>query len=83
MNALAALPFAAFLEGRARRRPWIIGSLAIVRIGHLGLIAVPYLAGEWAPGAAVLPGPVDRRRVLWRALKPGALEGMQGAVRPG
>ncbi|MBC8076716.1 MAG: MFS transporter, partial [Chloroflexales bacterium] len=54
VNALAALPFAAFLEGRARRRPWIIGSLAVVRLGHLGLIAVPYLAGEWAPGAAVL-----------------------------
>jgi MFS family permease len=54
VNALAALPFAAFLEGRARRRPWIIGGLAVVRIGHLGLIAVPYLAGEWAPGAAVL-----------------------------
>jgi MFS family permease len=54
VNALAALPFAAFLEGRARRRPWIIGSLAIVRLGHLGLIAVPYLAGEWAPGAAVV-----------------------------
>jgi MFS family permease len=54
VNALAALPFAAFLEGRARRAPWIIGGLAVVRLGHLGLIFVPYLAGGWAPGAAVL-----------------------------
>lgn len=35
------------------------------------------------PGAAVLPGPVDARRVLWRALKPGALDGVQGPVRAG
>lgn len=35
------------------------------------------------PGRAVLPGPVDGRRVLWRALKPGALNGVAGAVRPG
>lgn len=39
---------------------------------------------EPAPaGHAVLPGPVDGRRVLWRALQPGALDGVQGAVRPG
>jgi predicted N-acetyltransferase YhbS len=36
-----------------------------------------------APGRAVLPGPVDARRILWRELKPGALEGVQGAVRAG
>lgn len=35
------------------------------------------------PGRAVLPGPVDARRVLWRELKPGASEGVQGAVKPG
>lgn len=35
------------------------------------------------PGRAVLPGPVDARRVLWRALQPGALEGVEGAVRIG
>jgi predicted N-acetyltransferase YhbS len=47
----------------------------------------PYFAKfgfEIAPaGRAVLPGPVDRRRVLWRALRPGALEGVAGAVRRG
>jgi predicted N-acetyltransferase YhbS len=41
-----------------------------------GFEAVPH-------GRAVLPGPVDGRRVLWRALQPGALEGVQGAVRAG
>lgn len=34
-------------------------------------------------GRAVLPGPVDGRRVLWRALRPGALDGAQGPVRAG
>jgi predicted N-acetyltransferase YhbS len=35
------------------------------------------------PGRAVLPGPVDGRRVLWRALRPGALDGVGGAVGAG
>jgi predicted N-acetyltransferase YhbS len=47
----------------------------------------PYFAKlgfEIAPaGRAVLPGPVDGRRVLWRALRPGALEGVAGPVRAG
>jgi predicted N-acetyltransferase YhbS len=34
-------------------------------------------------GAAVMPGPVNPRRLLWRALRPGALEGVRGEVRPG
>jgi predicted N-acetyltransferase YhbS len=44
--------------------------------GKFGFAAVPH-------GRAVLPGPVDGRRVLWRALRPGALEGVEGAVRAG
>ena len=35
------------------------------------------------PGRAVMPGPVDPRRVLWRALQPGALDDVQGPVRQG
>ena len=34
-------------------------------------------------GRAVLPGPVDTRRVLWRALRAGALDGVHGPVRAG
>jgi predicted N-acetyltransferase YhbS len=30
-----------------------------------------------------LPGPVNARRVLWRALKSGATDGVEGVVRPG
>ncbi len=37
---------------------------------------------EAAPGA-VMPGPVDRRRVLARALAPGGFDGLAGPVRPG
>jgi predicted N-acetyltransferase YhbS len=44
--------------------------------GKLGFEIVP-------PGGAVLPGPVDGRRVLWRAMRAGALEGVAGAVRAG
>jgi predicted N-acetyltransferase YhbS len=41
------------------------------------------LGFEAVRGRAVLPGPVDGRRVLWRALEPGALDGVAGAVRAG
>lgn len=32
-------------------------------------------------GRAVLPGPVDPRRILWRPLAPGGLDGVSGPVR--
>lgn len=32
-------------------------------------------------GRIAMPGPVDGRRVLWRALRPGALDGVSGPVR--
>jgi len=35
------------------------------------------------PNGVVLPGPADPRRVLARALKPGALDGLEGKVEPG
>ncbi len=35
------------------------------------------------PNRVILPGPADPRRVLARALKPGALEGLEGRVEPG
>jgi predicted N-acetyltransferase YhbS len=44
--------------------------------GKLGFEIVPF-------GRAVLPGPVDGRRILWRALRPGALEDVAGPVRAG
>jgi predicted N-acetyltransferase YhbS len=34
-----------------------------------------------SPGRVTLPGPVDPRRVLWRALKPGATDGVEGPAR--
>jgi predicted N-acetyltransferase YhbS len=34
-------------------------------------------------GRVVLPGPVNPRRLLWRALRPGALDGIEGAVTVG
>jgi MFS family permease len=45
INALATMPFAALLERTVRRKPLIVGSLALVRLGHLGLIAIPWMPG--------------------------------------
>ncbi|MEI9890775.1 MAG: N-acetyltransferase [Caulobacteraceae bacterium] len=36
-----------------------------------------------SPGRVTLPGPVNPRRVLWRALQPGAIDGVQGQVSGG
>jgi predicted N-acetyltransferase YhbS len=41
--------------------------------GPLGFVAAP---------GVVMPGPVDQRRVLTRALKPAAADGLKGAVTP-
>ena len=55
--------------------------------GHSAILLVgdaPYfepLGFEVVPRDRIsLPGPVDARRVLWRALKPGATDGLSGAV---
>lgn len=32
------------------------------------------------PGGVVMPGPVDPRRLMWRALKAGGLDGVSGVV---
>lgn len=63
---------------------------AAEQAGHAIVILVgdePYfrkLGFESVPaGAAVLPGPVNARRLLWRALKPGALDGVRGDVQAG
>jgi predicted N-acetyltransferase YhbS len=34
------------------------------------------------PGRAIMPGPVDLSRLLVAELKPGAFEGVSGAIRP-
>lgn len=43
---------------------------------RLGFVATP-------EGRVRLPGPVDPKRVLWRALADGAAEGVEGPVRRG
>jgi predicted N-acetyltransferase YhbS len=55
--------------------------------GHAAILLVgdaPYfepLGFEVAPrGRITLPGPVDPRRVLWRALTPGGTDALNGAV---
>src|SRR5690349_7143505 len=43
VNMCFTLVCARFLERRTERKPWIVGSLALVRLGHLALIVVPWL----------------------------------------
>lgn len=55
VNAVAALPFAAFMERRARRRPWMIWSIGVMRLGHIGLICIPWLiSGAYQAEAVVI-----------------------------
>ncbi len=52
----------------------------VVLVGDASYFAK--LGFEAAPkDRVVLPGPVNTRRLLWRALRPGAAEGVQGLVR--
>jgi MFS family permease len=53
INAIATMPFAALLERTARRKPLIVGSVALVRLGHLALIAIPWLPA-WRAEAMLL-----------------------------
>jgi MFS family permease len=43
VNAVTSIPFAIFLERRARRWPWVVGSLWVLRIGYIGFVLVPFL----------------------------------------
>jgi hypothetical protein len=38
-----SIPFAMFLERRVRRWPWVVGSLWVMRVGHVGFILIPFL----------------------------------------
>lgn len=67
----------ALLVGRACLAAVDAGDALVVLVGDpvffgpLGFEAVP-------PGRMTSPGPVDPRRLLWRALRPGAAEGVEG-----
>jgi predicted N-acetyltransferase YhbS len=55
------------------------GHALIVLVGDMPLFGP--LGFEPAPGVR-MPGPVDQRRVLARALQPGATDGLEGLVTP-
>ncbi|PMP87013.1 MAG: hypothetical protein C0183_02835 [Roseiflexus castenholzii] len=54
VNALISIPFALFLEQIGNRRPWIIGSLLALRLGHIGLIFIPFLPAYRAEAMVAL-----------------------------
>ncbi len=54
VNAIFAMPFASFLERRTNHRPWMIWSICIARLGHLGLIFIPWLLNEAYQAEAVV-----------------------------
>jgi MFS family permease len=55
VNALTTIPFAIFLERRARRWPWVVGSLWLLRAGHIGLIVIPFLPAYQAEAVVIPP----------------------------
>jgi Na+/melibiose symporter-like transporter len=54
VNALTSIPFALFLERRARRWPWVVGSLYALRLGYLGLVVIPWLPAFRAEAVVLL-----------------------------
>ena len=62
-------------------RATAVGAGVIVLVGEERLFA-PLGFERAAPGRVVMPGPADPQRVFVRELRPGALEGVSGAVRP-
>ena len=58
-----------------------VGASLIVLVGEERLFApLGFVRAE--AGRVTLPGPVDAARVFLRALRPGGLAGVSGAVRP-
>jgi predicted N-acetyltransferase YhbS len=58
-----------------------VGAGLIVLVGEARLFEpLGFFVPE--PGRVVMPGPVDARRVFVRELRPGAFDGVSGAVRP-
>lgn len=56
------------------------GERLILLVGDVPLFA-PHGFEIVPAGRVLMPGPVDLKRVLWRPLAPGALDGVEGAVR--
>lgn len=53
------------------------GEAFVLLVGDLPLFG-PHGFDTAPPGRVILPGPADPRRVLWRALRPGGLDGVYG-----
>lgn len=83
-------PIAVNLETRSQGVGAALMSRAIDAAGRAGE-AIILLVGDLAyfeqfgfevARGPTLPGPVDPRRLLWKALRPDALAGVEGPVRP-
>ena len=68
------------LIARACEAAGAAGERLVLLVGDIGLFASSGF--EPVPvGRAILPGPVDFRRLLWRPLQTDALDGVAGPVR--
>ncbi len=54
LAALISIPAGRFLERRARRKAWVLGSLFLHRLGFLLVILIPWLPGVANKGAALV-----------------------------
>lgn len=69
----------ATLAARACEAAAAAGHACVVLVGDLGFFERLGFE-QLEPGRVRMPGPADPRRVLVKALKPGALEGLEGLV---
>jgi hypothetical protein len=49
ITALTSIPSARYLEGKRDRKAWLLHSLFLMRISHLGLVLIPFIFPYQAP----------------------------------
>jgi MFS family permease len=54
VNAIATMPFSAMVERSKNRRKLMIGSINVMRLGHLGLLVIPWFSSWRAESMLVL-----------------------------
>ena len=78
---LRRLGLGATLVEQACARAAAEGEGVVILVGDFGLFG-PLGFEPTPPGRVVPPGPVNPARLLWKALSPGDLGGLEGALRP-
>lgn len=79
-SAYRSLGLGGALIAEADRLATEAGERLTLLVGDLAYFA-PFGFQRVEPGRVLLPGPVDPRRILWRAHRPDGLDGVTGPAR--